>query len=214
MLNILKAYLTIEMSASDLHNELLHNNDLLAYIQAQLPSSRKVNDEAWQNCPLNVRAFAYDRFDLKRTLTIGYYALTKVGRCSTAYNMLYNLFHDLLPDVEHSNYYAEIAELSLDTVSDVYDSPEVGNVLFTIITTTEGMTKTKRKKAIRDAIADAFHLKETPKKPYWIQDSEWPLGTSSKPMRFIEQNKKKKELVEYIFEDVDTLQRRSITQYY
>jgi len=214
MLKIIKAYLSLQVSAEDFMKEVLNNDELVAYIQAQLPASRKVNDEAWENCPLKVRAFAHDRFDLRRTLTTGYYALTSVGSCSTAYNMIFSLFHEMLPDVEHSNYYYNIFSIGLDTVPEVFDSPEVGCVLFDIITSTEGMLKTKQKKAIREMIATAFHLKDNSKKPSWIQGSEWPLGTSHKPMRFIEQNKKKGELVEYVFEDVETFEKRVIVQYY
>ena len=214
MLNIIKSYLSLEMSAKDFRNEILNNDDLIAYIQTRLPATKKVNDTAWESCPLNVRAVVHDRFDLRRTLATGYYALTRVGRCSTAYNMIFNLFHEVLPDVEHSNYYDEIFDIGLDAIPEVFDSPDVGCVLFNIIISTEGMLKTKRKKAIREMITEAFHLKETTKKPSWIQGSEWPLGSSDKPMRFVGQNKKKGELVEYTFEDVDTLENRIIVQYY
>lgn len=189
MLNIIKSYLSLEMSARDFRDEVLNNDDLLAYIQARLPATRKVNDAAWESCPLNVRAFAYDCFNLRRTLTTGYYALTRVGRCSAAYRMIFNLFREILPDVEYSNYYDEIFDIGLDAISEVFDSPDVGCVLFDSIISTEGMLKTKRKKAIREMIAEAFHLKETIKKPYWIQGSEWPLGSSEKPMRFVGQEK-------------------------
>jgi hypothetical protein len=83
-----------------------------------------------------------------------------------------------------------------------------------MIISTEGTIKTKRKKAIREIITEAFHLKKTTQKPFWIQSSERPLGSSEKPMRFVGQSKKKGELVEYTFEDVDTLGRRTIAQYW
>jgi len=214
MLNLIKSYLLLEMSAKDFCDQVLHNDDLIAYLQAHIPQSRKISDEAWENCPLNVRAFAHDHFDLRRTLSAGYYALTKISRCATAYNMLFELFRHELPDVEKSTYYREMSQAAIEMVPDMLDSAEVGALIFDIIASTGDMPKTKRKKAVREALDEAFHLKLLAKKPSWIQGSEWPMGTSGKPMRFVQQSKKKGELVEYTFEDVETLERRTITQYY
>lgn len=214
MLNIIKAYLRLEMSAKDFCDQVLNNDELIAYLQARIPQSRKISDEAWEKCPLNVRAFAYDHFDLRRTLSVGYYALTKISRCSTAYNMLFELFRKEMPDVEKATYYKEMSQAAIEMVPEMLDSAEVGTLIFEIVASTADMPKTKRKKAVREALDEAFHLKLLAKKPSWIQGSEWPMGASGKPMRFVEQSKKKGELVEYTFEDVETLERRTITQYY
>ncbi len=214
MLNLVKAYLTVEMSAKDFCEQVLNNDELIAFLQAHIPDSKKISDEAWESCPLNVRAFAYDHFDLRRTLSVGYYALTKVSRCSTAYSMLFELFRGELPDVEKSTYYKEIGQAAIEMVPEMLDSAEVGTLIFDIIASTGDLPKTKRKKAVREALDEAFQLKLLAKKPSWIQGSEWPMGTAGKPMRFVGQSKKKGELVEYTFEDVETLEKRTITQYY
>lgn len=214
MLNIIKKYLTLELSAKDFRDQILANDELLACIQAKIPAVRNINDPAWENCPLQARAFVHDRFDLRRTLSVGYYALTKASRCATAYNLIYNLFHSDLPEVEHSEYYSNIFDVALDSIPEAIDGPEVGAVIFDIIVSTEGMPKTKRKKAVKEKVFEAFHLIENPKKPNWAQGADWPLGSNGKPMRFIERSKKKGELVCFTFEDVDTLERRIIEQYY
>jgi len=214
MLNIIRSYLTLELSAKDFCEQIRTNDELIAFIQKKLPETKRVNDPAWENCPLRVRAFMYDHFDLRRTLTTGYYALTKVGRCSTAYTMLFGLFSSDLPDVEPSDYYSDIADFAIEAVPDALDGPEVGEVIFNIIALTKDLPKTKRKKVVREQLFEVFHLNENPKKPSWVQGADWPMGSNGKPMRFVERGKKKGEQVEFTFEDVDTLERRIVVQYY
>jgi polar amino acid transport system substrate-binding protein len=55
--------------------------------------------------------------------------------------------------------------------------------------------------------------------PRWVQGAEWPLGMNGKPMRFVEQKRKKgKEYAnmlytQFFFEDVDTGETRVIDQF-
>lgn len=56
-----------------------------------------------------------------------------------------------------------------------------------------------------------FHL--VPRKyPRWIQEPDWPMGKHS-PMKYVDQ-KKRGELVEYFFQDVDTDEMKVVKQYY
>ena len=214
MLEIIKSYLTLEMSARDFAAAVQSNDELIRFINPKLPQTRDKNDEAWKNCPLNVNAFVYDDFDLRRTLTTGYYALTSISRCSTAYTMLWNLFHDDLPDVEKSTFYDELFLFALNTVPEYLDSVDVGSVIQDIILSTSDITpKTKRQKAVRAALKVAFHLDSSAKRPYWIQSSEWPLGVEDKPMRYLGQSKKG-EYAEYYFEDVTSGEQHTVTQFY
>lgn len=48
--------------------------------------------------------------------------------------------------------------------------------------------------------------------PRWIQEPEWPMGKKC-PMMFIKQQRTG-ELVEFIFQDVDTKEQRIVKQYY
>lgn len=213
MLNIIRSYLSLEMSAHDFASAVQNNDDLVRFINAKIPQTKDKNDEAWKKCALNVNAFAYDDFDLRRTLTVGYYALVRVSRCSTAYNMIWSLFHDDLPDVEKSSFYRELHQFAIDTVPEYLDSVDVGSVIQDIIVSTNDMPKTNRRKAVRAELKAAFHL-DTFKKPSWIQDSEWPLGSSNKPMRFLGQTKEKGQYAEYYFEDVTSGEKKNITQFY
>lgn len=214
MLNIIKAYLSLEMSAQDFASAVQTNDELVQFINVRIPQTQDKSAESWKQCPLNVNAFEHDNFDLRRTLTVGYYAINRISRCSTAYNMMWSLFHDDLPDVEKSTFYRELHQFAIDTVPDYLDSVDVGSVIQEIILSTNSIPKGKRQKAVRVALNSAFHLDALHKKPSWIQDSEWPLGTSNTPMLFLGQRKIKGQYVEYYFEDVINGEKRTITQYY
>lgn len=81
-----------------------------------------------------------------------------------------------------------------------------------------GLSKAKRIKLYKEKVKELFCLGGT-KRPYWVQEAEWPLAPSGKPMRFVEQKRKKgKEYAntlytQFFFEDVDTGEVRSIDQF-
>jgi len=158
MLNIIKAYLSLEMSAQDFASAVQTNDELVQFINGRIPQTQDKSAESWKQCPLNVNAFEHDNFDLRRTLTVGYYAINRISRCSTAYNMMWSLFHDDLPDVEKSNFYRELHQFAIDTVPDYLDSVDVGSVIQEIILSTNSIPKGKRQKAVRVALNSAFHL--------------------------------------------------------
>ena len=82
----------------------------------------------------------------------------------------------------------------------------------------ESLPKSKRKKQIIELIKKEFHIEGT-KYPRWVQGGEWPVSKNGKPLRFVEQKRKKGKDYEnmlytiYIFEDVDTLEVRTIEQF-
>ena len=158
MLNIIKAYLSLEMSAQDFASAVQTNDELVQFINGRIPQTHDKSAESWKQCPLNVNAFEHDNFDLRRTLTVGYYAINRISRCSTAYNMMWSLFHDDLPDVEKSTFYRELHQFAIDTVPDYLDSVDVGSVIQEIILSTNSIPKGKRQKAVRVALNSAFHL--------------------------------------------------------
>ena len=166
MLNIIKAYLSLEMSAQDFASAVQTNDELVQFINGRIPQTQDKSAESWKQCPLNVNAFEHDNFDLRRTLTVGYYAINRISRCSTAYNMMWSLFHDDLPDVEKSTFYRELHQFAIDTVPDYLDSVDVGSVIQEIILSTNSIPKGKRQKAVRVALNSAFHLDALHKKAF------------------------------------------------
>ena len=95
----------------------------------------------------------------------------------------------------------------------------IGNIIDGIIASVpEDMPVSKRKKLIKEKIKEAFPCK-TKKYPRWVQSEEWQISEGGKPMRFIEQKRKKgKEYkdtlhTEFYFEDVDTGEIRIVEQF-
>lgn len=82
----------------------------------------------------------------------------------------------------------------------------------------ENLSKTARIKIGKEKIRESFPCK-TKKHPYWVQNAEWQISASGKPMRFIEEKRKKgkeyKNMLykEYYFEDVDTGEIRIVEQF-
>lgn len=75
----------------------------------------------------------------------------------------------------------------------------------------EGMPVTKFINTAKQELRTLFHL--VPRKyPRWVQEPEWPLGQKS-PMLYVEQ-RRSGELVEFVFQDVDTKELRIVKQYY
>lgn len=99
-----------------------------------------------------------------------------------------------------------------------YEIDEAGIIEAIIAQVPESLPKGKRKKQIKDLIKKEFHIEGT-KYPRWIQGGEWPVSKSGKPMRFIEQKRKKgKEYstmlyTQFFFEDVETGEIRVIDQF-
>lgn len=73
------------------------------------------------------------------------------------------------------------------------------------------MKKTDRMAAGKEALWEAFHIKDK-KFPRWAQEADWPMGKNS-PMEYLGQ-RKDGELVELRFRDVDTGEERIVEQFY
>lgn len=76
---------------------------------------------------------------------------------------------------------------------------------------TEKISVAKFINTAKQELRALFHL--TPHSyPRWIQEPEWPMGKKS-PMMFVKQQRTG-ELVELLFQDVDTKEQRIVKQYY
>jgi hypothetical protein len=78
--------------------------------------------------------------------------------------------------------------------------------------------KNKRIKEVKSRIKEAFHVSGIIY-PRWVQEAEWPLSASGKPMKFVGQKRKKGKEYEgmlytlFYFEDVDTGEERVVEQF-
>ena len=67
------------------------------------------------------------------------------------------------------------------------------------------------KKYVKDRCKTLFYL-EKKHYPHWVQESEWPIK-NGKPLRYIG-SKRSGDLVQFIFDEVDTKEQVIIEQYY
>lgn len=175
--------------------------------KAVLPMTRNGKDP-----PVCAEAFQYDDFDLRRTLSTGYYSLVRSQRCAAAYKMIFSLFRNEYPNIVYNTYYDQISKIAIDIVPECVDSMEAGEILFECINQAMDLSPEERRKRIQSEIQKAFHLEKNGKRPRWIQASQWPVEDGI-PLKFISQ-KETGDQVEYQFMDVRNQKKRVITQFY
>lgn len=136
---------------------------------------------------------------------------------------LCRLMKEIYPEecIEKDESLREKASFMMDVCPEYvegYEIDEAGIIEAIIEQVPESLPKTKRKKQIKELIKKEFHIEGT-KYPRWVQGGEWPVSKSGKPMRFVEQKRKKgKEYKDmlytiYVFEDVDTSEKRIVEQF-
>lgn len=80
------------------------------------------------------------------------------------------------------------------------------------------LSKAKKVKLYKERVKAMFHIEKN-KYPRWVQSAEWPLGQNNKPMKFVEQKRKKGKsyemmmYTEFWFEDVETGEQRVVEQF-
>ena len=110
-------------------------------------------------------------------------------------------------------------DFMLDACPESVDGPEVQQVIEDLLEALPAdLSKAKRVKLFKERVKEVFPT-DAGKWPRWVQGGEWPLGANGKPMRFLDQKRKKgKEYAnmlytQYFFEDVDTGEQRIIDQF-
>lgn len=77
-------------------------------------------------------------------------------------------------------------------------------------TVPEGLSMKQKINWYRSQVKEMFHITSN-YYPRWIQEADWPMN-NNRPMRFVSQNKAPGEGNYYIFEDVETGERRTVFQ--
>lgn len=95
---------------------------------------------------------------------------------------------------------------------DYLGGPEVDSLVNKLVQSKDDtISATKFIQEAKQQLRVLFHL--VPRKyPRWVQEPEWPMGKHS-PMRYVDQ-RKIGDLVEYVFQDMDTEETRIVKQYY
>lgn len=136
---------------------------------------------------------------------------------------LYDLMTELYPeeDIKEDETLYEKASFMMDVCPEYIEGHEIdeaGIIEAIIEQASETLPKSKRKKQIKELIKKEFHIEGT-KYPRWVQGGEWPISKSGKPMRYLEQKRKKGKEYEtmlytqFFFEDVETGEIRVIDQF-
>lgn len=105
----------------------------------------------------------------------------------------------------------------LDACPQYIGGPEVDHLLDALLEEIPAeLSKAKRVKLYKEKVKALFPMAGK-KYPRWVQEAEWPLSPSGKPMRFVEQKKgkdyKTTMQTHFLFEDVDTGETRTIEQF-
>lgn len=116
------------------------------------------------------------------------------------------------PDIKPTRFYMQNADYYLNAVGDSIGGQEVAAYINQILDRFPPTMKVSaRTKAGKEAIKEAFHIKDR-KIPRWAQEADWPMGKNS-PMEYLGQCRDG-ELVMLRFRDVDTGEERTVEQYY
>lgn len=138
--------------------------------------------------------------------------VTAGGRLN-AYEFLFSFVKTGFPTIERSNRFDKEFGFYLDVCKDYYGGGEVDLYLDKLIYEVycENGSLSMKKTYAKEKIRESFHI-VAKAFPRWIHAPEWPMGQNT-PMAFLKQ-KRKGELVQFVFQDVDTNEIRVIEQVY
>ncbi len=167
---------------------------------------------SWETFPYNIRRMA------ERQKTPD-----RLGHQLNLQGWLCRLMEQLFPEETfvRDNTLSEKHSFMLDACPEYIGGVEVeeaGIIEAILDSVPETMTGSKRIKEVKSRIKEAFHVSGIIY-PRWVQEAEWPVSPSGKPMRFIKQKRKKGKEYEnmlytlFYFEDVDTGEERIVEQY-
>ena len=188
----------------------LLDDNMYAYIESQY-------QQVLQNEALQARFKSlcyYWNFDrdpnYKKHLEICIHGRDLFGNKLSLHSALYYLFKTFDDTIEFYDRYKYNFDIFLTCIPQYLLSGETC-VLFEplIESIPRELPKAKKKQIIKDFINETFDLS---KKPYWAQESEWPVR-NGKPCRYIDK-KREGEKVTYYFETIDTKEIVEIEQYY
>lgn len=179
----------------------------------EVDTGKGYKDYIPEDVPFTAQIFISEQIRRKHGSNLGLYL--------NIHSCLSHMIADAFPDenIAIDQTLSKKFDFMLDACPESVDGPEVEQVIEDIFESIPAdLSKTKRVKMFKDKIKEVFPTAGG-KWPRWVQDSEWPLGSGGRPMRFIEQKRKNgKEYADmlythYIFEDVDTGERRVIDQF-
>ena len=213
-MNALEEMLTGRMDMRNFLKLLKNDDELKLYIKTLIPDYVKNIKEHpfWEKLSYPYTVLKRMDYDLMQYIEKEFKMNGSIPDNLRIWSLLYRVYKFEHPNLTYTNRYEDECHFYLLAVGDSYEGEEVDHVIEKIINDTVNISpKTKRVKAAKEKLREAFHI-EGQKRPRWIQGAEWPCGIDS-PMQFVGQ-KTKGEEVTYTFKDVTTGEIREIVQYY
>lgn len=204
-------FLTLKITATEFAAKIEADDHIINIIKTRIPDSKRFWDDVWDTSPLSGEAFHHDSYDLRKTLTAGYYNLYSISNRAEAYKLIYKLFGSDFPGIEYNPYYRQLSLISIDSVPDYIGGKEVDPIITEVIDLRPAdLTEKKQYEWIRTRLKETFYIQKG-KYPRWIQYADWPVH-NGKPMRFIKQWHTG-DLYCYMFEDEETGCKRVVEQH-
>ncbi len=228
-------YLSGLISGQDFIVEARANPDIPNWLQQLIPDGADTIDKPYipyrieNGCEIYQRASSSHPFWTQvycgtclnilqdKILFHEYFAKTRdfctAGGRLDAYEFLFSFVRTRFPSIERSNRFDKELGFYLDVCRDYFGGDEVEEYLDNLIYEVYcgPGTLSKKRAHAKELIREAFHVVGNTF-PRWIQAPEWPMGQNT-PMLFLKR-KRNGELVQFIFQDVDTGEIRVIEQMY
>ena len=129
----------------------------------------------------------------------------------SVYDIVYKCFGE--NNIKYFEKYKKNYEIALDAIPEYLASDEASEYIEREIIDKLPihLSESKRKKYVKDRCKTLFCLEKN-HYPHWVQESEWPIK-NGKPLRYIG-SKRSGDLVQFIFDEIETKKQVIIEQYY
>ena len=213
---LIKNFMSGRMGIVDFEKEFKVNSHLRDEINKLIPAEAKSNP----NHPMWAykRQRSYELLKSKDFDIVSYiYKIVRFdGRLGDNLNFFSTIelfFSVCYPEAECTTFYHDIYAFFLDACVETYNSPETRDVLENILKDSfSGLgSRAKRITAAKTLVREVYHV-DGNTRPYWINGSLWPMGEKS-PMKFVS-SRRNGEMKTYTFVDVDTGEKRDVTDWY
>lgn len=213
-------YLEGSVSSDEFLDIVKNDSSVLEWLQSIVPQNKK----SYSNTILHDGTLKQDicPFSVSDMINNMWMRIDLVGKLSREYEILCaieRLMKEAFPNLilRSENPIKEKWNFMLDACPEYVLSVEVeeSGILDRIIDELpKDISRSKRIKLFREQVKAEFGI-ERQTYPRWVQQSEWPMSLTGKPMKYLSSRQiRKKEIVVYIFVDVDTGEERVIQQAY
>ena len=180
--------------------------EIWAFLQGLVP-----DDIADANCEYRKKysipqSFECNGYDVEETLTA--FGFDDLGTKITVCGFIPNLVEFNYPEikVKRLDPFGKVTKTPLEKMKLDYLGGEEADAIIDEIIENEALSDKEKKAALKEK----FHL--VPRKyPHWVQEPEWPCA-GAEPMKFIAENNDGDKF-EYVFEDTETGEQRTVVQF-